>query len=99
MAGPPLARVLEFCFRRLRNEPVRILLTVRTGETALLGLDSALPPERLGRVELRPLSLAAIGEIIRARLGTVLPRYALTRLYDTCGGDPFYAVGMRQDDP
>ncbi|MGA9833980.1 MAG: LuxR C-terminal-related transcriptional regulator [Trebonia sp.] len=88
----PSARVLEFCFRRLRNEPVRILLTVRTGETALLGLDSALPPERLGRVELRPLSLAAIGEIIRARLGTVLPRYALTRLYDTCGGNPFYAV-------
>jgi DNA-binding CsgD family transcriptional regulator len=88
----PSASVLGFCFRRLRNEPVRILLTLRTEETALLGLDSALPPERLGRVELRPLSLAAIGEIIRARLGTVLPRYALTRLYDTCGGNPFYAV-------
>ena len=88
----PSAGVLEFCFRRLRNEPVWILLTVRTGETALLGLDRALPPDRLGRVQLGPLSLAAIGEILRSRLGTVLPRYALTRLYDTCGGNPFYAL-------
>ena len=22
----------------------------------------------------------------------MLPRYALTRLYDTCGGNPFYAL-------
>jgi DNA-binding CsgD family transcriptional regulator len=88
----PSASALEFCFRRLRDEPVSILLTFRTDDMALLGLDRALPPDRLGRVRLGPLSLGAIGEILQARLGTVLPRHALTRLYDTCGGNPFYAL-------
>jgi DNA-binding CsgD family transcriptional regulator len=88
----PSAGVLQFCFRRLRDEPVIILLTFRTGGPVPLGLDRALPPDRFGRVELGPLSLGAIGEILRARLGVTLPRYALTRLYDTCGGNPFYAL-------
>jgi DNA-binding CsgD family transcriptional regulator len=88
----PSAAVLEFCFRRLRDEPVFILMTVRTDDTVPLGLDHALPPDRLGCVRLGPLSLGAIGEILRSRLGAVLPRHALTRLYDACGGNPFYAL-------
>jgi DNA-binding CsgD family transcriptional regulator len=88
----PSAAVLEFCFRRLRDEPVSILLTFRTDDMLPIGLDQALPPDRLGRVRLGPLSLGAIGEILRSRLGVVLPRYALTRLYDACGGNPFYAL-------
>jgi DNA-binding CsgD family transcriptional regulator len=88
----PSASVLEFCIRRLRDEPVSILLTFRTSDTVPLGLERALPPDRLGRVQLGPLRLGAIGEILRWRLGAVLPRYALTRLYDTCGGNPFYAL-------
>jgi DNA-binding CsgD family transcriptional regulator len=87
----PSASVLEFCVRRLRDEPVTILVTFRTGDALPLGLDRALP-DRLGRVQLGPLSLGAIGEILRARLEVVLPRYALTRLYDTCAGNPFYAL-------
>ena len=43
-------------------------------------------------MQLGPLSLGAIGEILRSRLGAVLPRYALTRLYEACGGNPFYAL-------
>jgi DNA-binding CsgD family transcriptional regulator len=86
------AGVLEFCFRRLRDKPVAILLTLRTDNAVPLGLDRALPPDRLGRVQLGPLSLGTIGEILRSRLGAVLPRHALTRLYDTCGGNPFYAL-------
>jgi DNA-binding CsgD family transcriptional regulator len=86
------AGVLEFCIRRLRDEPVAILLTLRNDDTVPLGLDRALPPHRLGIVQLGPLSLGATGEILRSRLGAVLPRQALTRLYDTCGGNPFYAL-------
>jgi DNA-binding CsgD family transcriptional regulator/tetratricopeptide (TPR) repeat protein len=88
----PSAGVLEFCFRRLRDEPISILLTFRTDDTIPLGLDRALPQDQLGRVKLGPLSLGAIGEILRSRLGAVPPRYALTRLYDACGGNPFYAL-------
>ena len=89
----PSAGVLEFCSRRLRYEPVTILLTFRHDIEAFpVGLDRTLPPDRLRRVRLGPLSLGAIGEILRSRLGTALPRYILTRLYEACGGNPFYAL-------
>ena len=86
------AFALEFCFRRLHREPVSIVVTFRTDDAIPLGLNRALSPDRLGRVQLGPLSLGAIGEILRSRLGTALPRFALARLYDTCGGNPFYAL-------
>jgi hypothetical protein len=89
----PSAGVLEFCFRRLQHEPVTILLTFRNDRTFFpLGLDRALPPDRLSHVQLGPLSLGATGEILRSQLGTALPRYALTRLYEACGGNPCYAL-------
>jgi DNA-binding CsgD family transcriptional regulator len=89
----PTARVLEFCFRRMQREPVSILLTCRSDSAVFpLGLGRALPPDRLGRVRLGPLSLGAIGEILQSRLGAALPRYAITRLYEACGGNPFYAL-------
>ena len=53
----PSASVLEFCFRRMQHEPVCILLTFRADGMVPLGLDRALPPDRLGRVRLGPLSL------------------------------------------
>ena len=88
----PSAAVLEFCLRRLRCEPVSIVLTSRSGGRVPLGLDRALSPERFLRVLLGPLSPGAIGEILRSRLGTTLPRHTLTRLYEACGGNPFYAL-------
>jgi DNA-binding CsgD family transcriptional regulator/tetratricopeptide (TPR) repeat protein len=88
----PSAKVLDFCIRRLDGEHVSILLTFRTEDPVPLGLDRALSPDRLARVHLGPLSLGAIGEILRSRLGEALPRYALTRLYDASGGNPFYAL-------
>jgi DNA-binding CsgD family transcriptional regulator len=98
----PSAGALEFCFRRLQGEPVLLLLTARTGEAVPLGLDRALPPNRLCHVQLGPLTLGAIGDILRSRPGAVLPRHSLTRLYDACGGNPFFALEyarMFLDDP
>jgi hypothetical protein len=81
----PSERVLKFCLRRLQREPVSIVLTCRRDNGVFpLGLDRALSPDRLGRVRLGPLSLGAIGEILRLRLGTGLPRSILTRLYEAC---------------
>jgi hypothetical protein len=89
----PSAGVLEFCFRRLRREPVTVLLTFRDDSGGFpLGLDLALPPDRVGHVRLGPVSPTVIGEIIRSRLGTVLPRSVVTRLHEACGGNPFYAL-------
>jgi DNA-binding CsgD family transcriptional regulator len=89
----PSADVLEFCCRRLGHEHVSFLLTFRgAGPVSPLGLDRALPPDRVLHVKLGPLSLGAIGEILRSRIGAALPRYTLTRLYEACGGNPFYAL-------
>ena len=89
----PSADVLEFCFRRLEHEPVSILLTLHRADlVSPLGLDRALSPGRLSHVTLGPLDLGTIGEILRSRLGVTLPRYTLTRLYEACGGNPFYAL-------
>ena len=89
----PSAGALEFCLRRLRGEPVSILLALRSGDAVFpLGLDRALPPDCLMRVQLGPLTLGAIGGILRSRLGAALPRYMLTRLYEGCGGNPSYAL-------
>ena len=89
----PSAGVLEFCFRRLEREPVSILLTFRGADwfprSAWTGL---CRPAACRHVTLGPLSLGAIGEILRSQLGVGLPRYTLTRLYDACGGNPFYAL-------
>ena len=88
LAGPPLviavddaqwldrpsAGVLEFCSRRLQCEPVTILLTFRHDIDAFpVGLDRTLPPDRLRRVRLGPLSRELIGEIVRSRLGRPCP--------------------------
>src|SRR5262249_49856768 len=37
-------------------------------------------------------SPGSISEILRSRLGAVPPRYIQTRLYEACGGNPFYAL-------
>jgi len=89
----PSMSVLEFCLRRLTDEPVAILLTFREESRVFpLGLGRALPPDRIRRVPLGPLNLGTTGEIVRSRLGVALPRYVLTRLYEGCGGNPFYAL-------
>jgi len=85
--------VLEYCFRRLQNEPVAILLTVRDTTAAVpLRLDRALPPDRLRRMRLGPVSLGAMAEILRIRQDVPLPRHAVARLYEASGGNPFYAL-------
>jgi DNA-binding CsgD family transcriptional regulator/tetratricopeptide (TPR) repeat protein len=92
---PPSAGSLEFCFRRLDDEPVLVLLTCsgeHVSDSVPLGLARALSPDRLQQVPLGPLSLGAIGTVMRSKLGAVFPRHTLTRLYEACGGNPFYAL-------
>jgi DNA-binding CsgD family transcriptional regulator len=89
----PSAAVLEFCIRRLDHAAVSILLTLQGEDPACpLGLDQALPPGRLVRVQLGGLSQAAIGRILCSRLGVTFPGYVLTRLHEACGGNPLYSL-------
>jgi DNA-binding CsgD family transcriptional regulator len=85
------AGALSFALRRLEDERVGVITTCRAGMDPRL----ELPPGRL--VELDRLSLAAIHEVLKGRLGRSLPRPRLVRLYETCDGNPFFALEIARE--
>jgi tetratricopeptide (TPR) repeat protein len=90
------ARVLAFALRRLGDERVRLVLSVRTGHADRLPLDieQALPePQRLV-LRVDPLPVGVLDQLLRERLGLALPRPSLQRLEQICGGNPFYALEL-----
>ena len=88
------ARTLRYVVRRLDDEPVALLATVRTesaGHDPLM-FGSLLPPGRLTQLELGPLSP---GEL-RRMLGHHRPISPLTlrTIYQVSGGNPLYALEL-----
>jgi DNA-binding CsgD family transcriptional regulator len=90
------ASVLEFVCRRLQTEPVGVLATVRTAadEAPLDGLARAFGPDRLDRMQLGPLTVAAIYELVKSHLGIELARPVLLSVHELSGGNPFYALEL-----
>ena len=97
----PSARALEFAVRRLERLPVGLLACERTGadRKTVLEVDRALPEGRVRRLELGPLSLGALHEVVKARLGWSLTRRALIRIAQAAGGNPFFAVEIARSLP
>ena len=87
----PSRDALSFALRRLTAEPVAVLLARRPGggETGLVG--DALRPEH---VELAPLSLGAVGHLLRRRLSVAFRRPTLQRIHAISGGNPLYALEL-----
>jgi DNA-binding CsgD family transcriptional regulator len=87
------ANVLNFLFRRLANLPVGLLATVRGRHLAALpDLDRSWAVLR--SIDVMPLSIGAIHSLVLDRLGISLPRPLLIRIYETSGGNPFYALEL-----
>jgi DNA-binding CsgD family transcriptional regulator len=92
----PSALVLSFALRRLRLEAVGVLAAVRTDWWAgppRLATD-AIPEERVDRLRLGPLSLAAIRELLSTRATPCPGRSLLVRLYQAAGGNPLFAMEL-----
>ena len=87
----PSRRVLEFAARRLDGEGVGLLCSIRSPVAGPL-IGGAIADDRLRRVTVGPLSLAALGRILSARRGRPLPRPQLVRISSLAGGNPFYAL-------
>ena len=86
-------RALEFAVRRLpRGVGVIAAGRLDPGAETPLDLDRALQPERLERLTLGPLSLAALHHLVRSRLGLSLSRPILVRLAEAASGNPFHAL-------
>jgi tetratricopeptide (TPR) repeat protein len=91
----PSAAVLTFAARRLRKEPVALLLARRVEREGASPLELARAlPGRLQVVPVGPLSLGAVHALLHARLRVVLSRPALRRLHELCGGNPFFALEL-----
>ncbi len=93
------AAVLHMALRRLRDERIGLLATLRKepGTAAPFELETAFPEERLRRVWLAPLSLAALHHVLRERLQLELTRPELARVRETSGGNPFFALELGRE--
>ncbi len=86
------SRALAFAARRLRAHRIGILAAVRVDSDTAATFDRSLPEQLVSRIALGPLSLGAVYQLIRSRLGFTLPRPVLLRVHAAAGGNPFYAL-------
>jgi DNA-binding CsgD family transcriptional regulator len=96
---PSSAGVLQMALRRLRDERVGLLATLRTERDmrATLELEQAFHEERRRRLTLSPLSLGALHRLLRERLDLALARPDLWRIRETSGGNPFFALEIARE--
>jgi DNA-binding CsgD family transcriptional regulator len=94
---PSSASALAFALRRVREQPIRLLLALRLGKRAETSeLERAIESEHIRRQPVGPLSLGATHQLLQARLGQPLARPTLLRVHETAGGNPFYALELAQ---
>ena len=91
---PASAGALGYAARRLRDEPVGVILARRAPfESALLGLlGRTLPADRFRTLEVGPFDLASLHRVLHEHLGITLPRPFLAEVHEASGGNPFYAL-------
>jgi DNA-binding CsgD family transcriptional regulator len=87
---PASAGSLAFALRRLGEKNVRVLLARRlVPGVEESELESALPPER---VQVGPLSIGAVHQLLRDRLDRSFARQTLLRIHERSDGNPFFAL-------
>ncbi len=88
---PESLAAFEFALRRLDDEPVRLIVSVRSAAESA-SLVGRLPRSRLERLELGPVTLAALHRILVDHLDLVFPRPVLVRVAQASAGNPLYAL-------
>ncbi len=84
--------MLEFAAPRLETSAVHFLLSKRPGRTS--PLERAIGPSSVERLDVGPLSLGGIRQLLHERLGLSLPRHLLRRLVDSTLGNPLFALEL-----
>jgi DNA-binding CsgD family transcriptional regulator len=90
------ARVLAFVLRRLGDERLGLVVSVRAEHADRLPLEVEQALSEPQRLVLRvgPLPVGVLDQLLRERLGLALSRPSLQRLQRVCGGNPFYALEL-----
>lgn len=91
---PSTAHVVAFAARRFSGR-MGLLTTIRTGdgddEASWMQLEQ---PDAMARIQLRPLTIGGLRQVISARLGHSISRQAMLRIHEASGGNPFYAIEL-----
>jgi DNA-binding CsgD family transcriptional regulator len=83
---------LRYAVARLDQEPVATVLAVRGDVPEWLR--RAVAENRLRTIQVRGLSLGATHELLRNRLDATFARPVLIKLWETSGGNPFFALEL-----
>jgi DNA-binding CsgD family transcriptional regulator len=96
---PASAGVLGVALRRLEDDHVGVLATIRTSsQTALsLELGRTFPDGRLEQRLVGPLSLGETHQLLRERLALELTRLELARFHEATAGNAFFALELGRE--
>jgi len=96
---PASAAILQIALRRLREEPVGVLVTVRTGPDVTMPFDveRSFAELRLEQLGIGPLTLGAVHSLLQERLGLDLTRPELARVQEATAGNPFFALELGRE--
>jgi DNA-binding CsgD family transcriptional regulator len=86
---------LAFALRRLAASRALVLAARRLVDGSQpSGLDQVLGGEHVRRLPVGPLSVGAIHQLLRDRLGRPFARQTLLRIHEKSGGNPFFALEL-----
>jgi DNA-binding CsgD family transcriptional regulator len=92
---PSSSGAVTFALRRLAASQVFLLLARRVVDRAQPSeLEQALDPDRVQRLPVGPLSVGALHQFLRDRLGGPFARQTLLRIHERSGGNPFFALEL-----
>ncbi len=91
------AAALRFALRRLTDTNVGVLCSVRTEAGRPNTFETALPDDRGAELELAPLTVAALHEVILARVGCSLSRPTVVKILQQTAGNTFYALEIARE--
>lgn len=88
------SRALEYASHRITAESLGLLVSVRarSGEPAPLPISRSFAPDRVSELEVGPLSVGALYQLIRERLHFAVSRPEVLRVEETSAGNPLYAL-------
>jgi DNA-binding CsgD family transcriptional regulator len=87
------AAVLEYALRRLSAQPVGLLATTVPGDPASHGsVAHWFEPGRLQSLEVAPLSLDALGAMLRDKRGPPASWPQVVEVHEASGGNPYFAL-------
>jgi DNA-binding CsgD family transcriptional regulator len=96
---PATAGVLQIAVRRLREERVGLLATLRVGPDveSALELERSLPESQISQLRVGPLSLGAVHSLLKDRLQLDLTRAEVGRVQEATAGNPFFALELGRE--